>query len=252
MDKLMHFEGVIQDPKLNPNCNLITEFQFRNNTNQHNHTLNYFCNIGEGTAEETLTSLHNNLDLQSPSNVQVKATYLHIPKIFSYGSIKNNAFTGPFVPMTQHFSGLVCTSIETNIAINGPAIYGEKDCGDTFSVLSLENAGDMIFQFNNHFFIPFTLMTGRSLFYAFEDERIAINWVNYIESKDYNVGIAVRDSIYSENILGIALTKSVFLIEWERDRMDAFDRRPLAAKEYFDPLTEWTSNRIDYQATQIP
>ena len=243
MDKLLQFQGVITKKQQNPSCKTLTMFDISDQG--YRTRLNYFCNPQARTPR---------LLSDEKKEWFIKATYLHVPEVFQPLTIDTNGKNAIKYLSKKHVSGLMVTSMFTGSAEDNPiqhlmfngysALSLATDCGATFATNALGNADSTFFEFGNHYFAPISLTDGRTLYYAFEDLRIGINWVKYIEKKCYKVAVGIRDKIYSENIFGISISKSIYLVEVDLEEKNGKDY--LVAKEYFDPLTGSVYNSPSY------
>lgn len=256
MHKLLPYYGIMNDSCGNPSCESLTRFNCVDSVENTNLRLNYFCHpfVASTNAERRQQS--------SLPQYSFKATYLHIPPSFVPVDFKNeieNPLKGSAAIKRKtheprmHTSALVVVdaiSLEKEDEEDPDKAFFDaesakafgRDCGLTFAVKQWRNADSAFFKFNDHYMVPFTLTDGRSVFFAFEGERTAVNWVKYIEARDYKVGVGVQDHIYSENMLGVFITKSAYLIHYEYLGLSD----SLVPLEYFDPITGIIHNRLHF------
>jgi hypothetical protein len=225
----------------NRSCDLLQEFNCTSSITGQTYCLNYFCWKDPQNVNDSRTARVGNL----ATDYLFTFSYLHIPPIFKgyYLDPGGGEEEGFSLKIDQQgndvfkgFSGLVITeqiADESAFYIKRQMVYG-KDCGELFAFFEEGNARAMIFQFNNHYFIPFVLGNGQFAYYAIEGKRAVRNWIEFIEdpSHNYGVGVSVRGPILYENILGITYTKSIYLVETE-----IVDRVSIA-KKYYDPMTQ--------------
>jgi hypothetical protein len=252
MVKQLEFRGKIVAPRFNENCRSLVKFNCKSSTDGRFQELNFFCTPENARTRYRIppvgTPDREEEDDPNAPEYFFLGTYLHIPDILERWDPK----TGNTYELKGNFSGIVITekkeiNNKSQLIIQSPMVYG-KDCGELFAFKETEvtpgegadpnqtdsNVDSMIFEFNNHFFIPFTLGNGQFAYYVIEGKRVVDNWINFIRQHDYNVGISVRGPIKYENILGVTFTKSVFLVEKDAKTEPG---KVLPAK-YYDPMTE--------------
>ncbi|MEL6925085.1 MAG: hypothetical protein AAFO94_13635 [Bacteroidota bacterium] len=158
-------------------------------------------------------------------SVEMQVAYLYIPHFFCHCKVK---ITGrgrskkisitPGPAMGQEFSGLVATTYEEKkVKPSDPLgsqiklTKGEWECGWTYGISEMRNADNMVFHWNKHYFIPFALSNGYPIYYATESKDEVLKWITDLKG-NYQLDVAVNQPVYSENILGVMVTKGAELV----------------------------------------